>query len=75
MTYKVPFVITLCYASDIVMLKYIATKVRYNIRRINPYKSDTKVEDFNSIDMFDGVNIRSPVIYFCLNTKAFKKSI
>ena len=40
-----------------VILQYGETKIVYNIRRIKPYKSDTKVEDFNSINMFDTVKI------------------
>ena len=38
---------------------------------INPYKLDTKVEDYNSLNIYDDVNICSPGIYFCLNTKAW----
>ena len=29
----------------------------YNIRHIKPYKSDAKVEDFNSLNMPDGLKI------------------
>ena len=32
-------------------------KNRYNIRHINPYKSDTNVEDINPKNVSDGVNI------------------
>ena len=32
-------------------------KIKYNIRLIKPYKSDSKVEDSNSINMYDAVNI------------------
>ena len=55
--YKGPFVITQCFRNGTVMLQYGETEIRYNIRRSKPYKLDTKVEDFNSINMFDGVNI------------------
>ena len=53
------------------MLQYGATKIMYKLCRIKPYKSDTKVEDFNSINMFDIVKLWPPVIYFCLNIKAW----
>ena len=39
------------------------SKIRYNIRRIKPYKSDTKVEDISSKHMSDGFNILLRVIY------------
>ena len=55
--YKGPFVIIQCFTNGMAMLQYFATEIRYNIRRIKPYKSDTKVEDFDSINMFDRVNI------------------
>ena len=38
----------------------------HNIRRINPYKSDTNVEDINPKNMWDDVNILSPAVYFCI---------
>ena len=49
--------ITQCFTNGIVNLQYGAIKIKYNIRRIKPYKSDTKVEDYNSINMYDAVNI------------------
>ena len=55
--YEGPFVITQCFTNGTVMLQYVATKIRYNIRRIKPYKSYTKVEDFNYISMDDTVRI------------------
>ena len=64
MPYKVPFVIIQCFNNGTVNLQYGSTEIRYTIRRIKPYKSDTKVEDFYSIDMNNAVNIQSPVIYF-----------
>ena len=54
--YKGPFVITQCFTNVTVNLQCGAIKIRYNIRRIKPYKSDTKVEDYNSINMYDAVN-------------------
>ena len=38
-------------------LKYDVIRIKYNIRHIKPYKSDTKVEDFSSINMYEAVNI------------------
>ena len=55
--HRVPFVITQCFTNGTAMLQYGETEIRYNIRRIKPYKSDTKIEDFNSINMDDAVNI------------------
>ena len=45
--YNVPFVITQCFTNVTVKSQYYATEIRYNIRRIKPYRSDTKVEYFN----------------------------
>ena len=55
--YKGPFAITQCFNKGTVNLQCGAIKIKYNIRRIKPYKSDTKVEDFNSKSMSDKVNI------------------
>ena len=55
---------TLCFTNDTVNLQCGPTKIRYNIRRINPYKLDTKVEYSISINISDDVSILSPVIYF-----------
>ena len=57
MPYKGPFVMTQCFTNGTVMLKYGATEIRHNICHIKPYKSNTKVEDFNSRNMDDSVNI------------------
>ena len=46
--YRAPFLITQCLTNGTVNLKYGMAGVRYNIRRIKPYKLDTKVEDFDS---------------------------
>ena len=55
--YKGPFVITQCWTNGTVTLQYGAIKIRYNIRHINLYKSDTNVEDINPENMCDDVNI------------------
>ena len=55
--YKVPFVIIHCFINGTVMLQYGAKEIRHNIRRIKSYKLDAKIEDFDSIDMDDAVNI------------------
>ena len=49
--------ITQCFTNGMVKLQYGATEIRHNIHRINPYKSDTKVEYFNSINVNDDTNI------------------
>ena len=56
-TYKGPFVITQCYINGTVMLQCGAIKIKYNIHRINPYKSDTKVECFTQKNTDDPVKI------------------
>ena len=55
--YKGNFLITQCYTNGTVKLQYGPTKNRYNIRQINPYKTDTKVEDYNSKNTSDDVSI------------------
>ena len=55
--YKVPFLITQCFTNGTVMLQCGATQITYNIYCINPYKYDTKVEDINSINMYNTVNV------------------
>ena len=42
--YKVLFLIEQCWTNGMVTLQCGAIKIRYNIRRINPYKFDTNVE-------------------------------
>ena len=49
--------ITQCFTNGVVNLKCGVTDIRYNIRRIKPYKSDTKVEDISSKNMSDDVSI------------------
>ena len=53
-----PFVITPCFTKGTVTLQCGAIQITYNIRRIKPYKSDTKVDDSNVINMYDAFNIR-----------------
>ena len=53
MPYKGPFVITQFFTNSTVNLQCGAIKITYNIRRIKPYKSNTKVEYYNSINMYD----------------------
>ena len=57
MPYWGPFAITRCYTNSIVSLQYSPISIRHNIRQINPYKSDTNVEDINPENMYDEVNI------------------
>ena len=46
--HKGPFVITQYFTNGIVKLQCGETQIIYNIRRINPYKPDTKVDDSSS---------------------------
>ena len=55
--YKSPFVITRCFTNGTVNLKYGPIKIKYNIHRIKPYKSDTNVEYINPKNMCDKFNI------------------
>ena len=55
--YKSPFMITHFFTNGMVNLQCDLTKIRYNIRQIKPYKSDTKVEYFNPKNMSDNVSI------------------
>ena len=57
MPYKGSFVVTQCFTNGTVKLKCGPKKSKYNIRRIKPNKSVTKVEDYNSINMYYNVNI------------------
>ena len=43
--YKVPFAITNIFTNGTVNLQFGAINMKYSIRRINPYKLDTKVDD------------------------------
>ena len=51
------FVITKCFTNRTVKLQCGAIQTKYNICRIKPYKWDTKVEYYNSINIYDAVNI------------------
>ena len=62
MPYKVPFMIKRCYTNGTINLQDGQTKIRYNICRINPYKYDKNIEGINPKNIYDDVNIRSPVI-------------
>ena len=55
--YKGPFVIAQYFTNGTVMLQYGPEKNRHNICCINKYKSDTKVEDISSKNMYDDVSI------------------
>ena len=55
--YKGPFVITQFFTNGTVLLQYGAIQITYNIRRIKPYKYDTKVGDFNPKSIDEAVNI------------------
>ena len=55
--YMGPFVITQCFTNGMVKLQCGATQIAYNIRCIEPYKFDAKVEDISSKNMSDDVNI------------------
>ena len=64
--YKMPymgsFVIIQCFINGTVKLQNCVTQIRYNKRRINPYKLDTKFEYSSSKNMSDDVNIKYPVV-------------
>ena len=60
--YKGPFVITRRFNNGKVKIQYGWTKIRYNIRRIKPYKPDINVEHINPKNVCDNVKIRLPVI-------------
>ena len=55
--YKGPFMIKQCFTNGTVNLQCGAVKIKYNIRRIKPYKSNTKVEDYTSKNVYDDVNM------------------
>ena len=52
-----PFVVTRCSNNGMINLQCVAMKIKYNIRRIKPYKSDVSVEDINPKNMSVDVNI------------------
>ena len=55
--YKSPYLITWCFTNVTINLQCGAIQITYNICRINPYKYDTNVEDYNPKNMSDDVNI------------------
>ena len=55
--YKGPFFITRCWANGAIRIQYDLIQIRHNIRRIEPYKYDTNVEDIKPKNMCDYVNI------------------
>ena len=57
MPYMGPFVIEQYCNNDTVTLQCSAIKIRYNIRHINPYKYDTKVEEIKPENIYDDVKI------------------
>ena len=68
--YTGPFVITQRFSNDTVNLQCGAVQINYNIRRIKPHKTDTKVEDISSKNKFEDVNIsassyRPASVYQC----------
>ena len=71
-SYKGIFEIEKCWSNGMVTLQYGATNIRYNIRRINPYTSDTNFEDIKYGElMIDNVTFGNYQLYtsiFILNT-------
>ena len=55
--YKGPFLITQCFNNGALHLQCGVIQIKYNTRPIQTYKLDTKVEDYNSISMYEAVNI------------------
>ena len=49
--------ITQCFNNGTVKLKCGATQIIYDILRIKPYRSNTKVDDTSSKDMSDSFKI------------------
>ena len=55
--YNGQFLIIQYFTNGMVTLLWDLIKIRYNIRRIKPYKSDTNVEYINPKNMYDDANI------------------
>ena len=53
--YNCPFVRTQCFTNGTVKLQCGAIQIKYKISHIKPYKSDTKVEYYNSMNMYDAI--------------------
>ena len=57
-----------------VTLQYGTKQIGYNVRHINPYISDTNVEDIKPETNGLQLHIRKvPDTYFCIFIKAFNK--
>ena len=67
-----PFVITKYFSNGMANLQCGEIKIKHNIYRIHLYKSDTRVEAFNSINMDDAGKKKLPVLYFCFKLKLGK---
>ena len=67
--YNVLFLITQCWTSGTVTLHCGAIKIMHNIRHSKPYTYDKNVEDINTENIYDDVNILSPVIYLYIILK------
>ena len=63
-----PFVITQWFTNGTVNLQRGVIQLKYNIRQINPYKLDTKVEYYDSKIFMTMSTYELPVIYFCLKS-------
>ena len=62
MPYNKPYFITQSCNNGTVTLQCVAIKVRHNILHIKSYTSVINVEDITTENMYDNVNILSPVI-------------
>ena len=67
--------ITQCFTNGTLNLKCNPKKIRYNIRQINPYKSDTKVEYFSSKICLMMSEYDCKLYTFILTIKAWKQNI
>ena len=64
--YKGPFFIKQCFTNVRINLQCGVVQIKYNIRQIQPYISDTKFDNLSSENISDDVNICLPVINFCI---------
>ena len=53
----VPIVITRCFVNAVEILQYGVIKITHNILHIKSYKYDRNVEDINTKNMSEDVNI------------------
>ena len=65
--------ITQCFTNCTVNLQCGVIQIKFNIRRIKPNKPDTKVEDFNSKNLNDAVNIRITSYILLYEIKGWNK--